>query len=304
MTIKSLDAKCIADFTAYCRAHRADVDDSFLYEEDLNAFQPGEENPTAVAWEDGRIVAVASILCNEYMRLGNRARFRIFHCEDRNASTYAALLQAVLPLVSGAHYLDCYAHQQDTPLRAALEAQHFVVERQSHLLQRKDLPVGEVLLPDGFTIAAYAPGADAAAWCAVRNVAFATLKGSETPITEEMADRRNASAIPGGAMVLRFGPQAVGVVRADEDDIDGSIANIGPLAIAPDCQGRGFGRMLLRAALQNAKNQGYSRAVLCVNDENTRATALYLQEGFEIVETVVCYRYDFCSEGPFTLSPC
>lgn len=49
MNIELLDPSRIPDFTAYCRAHRTEVDDSFLYDEDLEAFQPSQENPTVEA---------------------------------------------------------------------------------------------------------------------------------------------------------------------------------------------------------------------------------------------------------------
>lgn len=295
MNIELLDQSRIPDFTAYCRAHRAEVDDSFLYDGDLDAFEPGEESPTVMAWEDGRLVGAASLILDKYMRRGNRARFRIFHCQNGDASLYGALFQAILPLVHSVRYLDCFTHDQTEPLRHSLQSLGFVEERQSNLLIRDCSPIGEVHLPAGFSIDTYIPGKDAAAWCAVRNEAFATLKGSETPITEAMADQGNADALPGGALLLRFGPDVVGIVRT-EDNIEGPIANIGPLAIAPACQGRGFGRMLLRAALLHAREQGFDRAILCVNGDNTPAMSLYLQEGFQLTETVVCYRYDMRSQ--------
>ena len=68
--------------------------------------------------------------------------------------------------------------------------------------------------------------------------------------------------------------------------------NIGPLAIIPEYQGKGLGRILLRTILNFAKDKNYKRTILCVNAENERAKALYIQEGFKQVEGVVCYKYD------------
>jgi GNAT superfamily N-acetyltransferase len=45
-----------------------------------------------------------------------------------------------------------------------------------------------------------------------------------------------------------------------------------------------LGRSLLRAVLLFAKDKGYKAAILCVNAENERAKALYIQEGFKQVE--------------------
>lgn len=69
--------------------------------------------------------------------------------------------------------------------------------------------------------------------------------------------------------------------------------NIGPLAIIPEYQGQGLGRLLLRASLQFAKEKGYHKTILSVNGENERAQALYVNEGFRQVEGVACYEYIF-----------
>jgi mycothiol synthase len=68
--------------------------------------------------------------------------------------------------------------------------------------------------------------------------------------------------------------------------------NIGPLAIIPEYQGKGLGRILLRASLRFAREKSYKRTILCVNAENERAKALYNQEGFRQVEAVACYVYN------------
>jgi mycothiol synthase len=131
----------------------------------------------------------------------------------------------------------------------------------------------------------------------VRNAAFATLKGSETPITTEMAEQSATDALEGGALLLCRGTEPVGIVKVGEDDFDGeTVAEIGPLALLPDWQGRGLGRQLLRAALCFAQESGYGQAGLCVNAENERAASLYLQEGFKKAETVICFRYDLNQE--------
>ena len=67
--------------------------------------------------------------------------------------------------------------------------------------------------------------------------------------------------------------------------------NIGPLAIQPKYQGQGLGRMLLRASLCFARDKAHTRVIPSVNGENERAKALYIQEGFQQVEAVVCYEY-------------
>lgn len=98
--------------------------------------------------------------------------------------------------------------------------------------------------------------------------------------------------LPGGMMFLFHHDKPVGIVRGAADEYEGEpIMNIGPLAILPEYQGRGLGRILLRAALRFAKEKSYASTILSVNGENERAKTLYLQEGFRQVEAVVCYAY-------------
>jgi ribosomal-protein-alanine N-acetyltransferase len=62
-------------------------------------------------------------------------------------------------------------------------------------------------------------------------------------------------------------------VAADE-------AHVLNVCAAPDVQGRGHGRRLLRALLQLARGRGVRRVFLEVRPSNTTAIALYHAEGF------------------------
>jgi ribosomal-protein-alanine N-acetyltransferase len=55
------------------------------------------------------------------------------------------------------------------------------------------------------------------------------------------------------------------------------------IAIAPDRQGQGFGRKLLRKAANTAKKEGAERIVLEVRPSNLRARAIYERAGFEFL---------------------
>lgn len=46
MQLKSLDEVNVNDFVDYCLKHRNEVDDSFLYDQDLEGFKISSENPT------------------------------------------------------------------------------------------------------------------------------------------------------------------------------------------------------------------------------------------------------------------
>ena len=57
-------------------------------------------------------------------------------------------------------------------------------------------------------------------------------------------------------------------------------AHLLTVCVAPEQQGRGYGRTLLRAILQIARGRGAERVFLEVRPSNTGAIALYFDEGF------------------------
>ncbi len=59
-------------------------------------------------------------------------------------------------------------------------------------------------------------------------------------------------------------------------------ANIDNIAVNPACQGRGFGRTLLHAAIDNMRSMGLNRCMLEVRESNVAARALYENNGFII----------------------
>jgi mycothiol synthase len=46
--IEALGMDKVKDFADYCRKHKSEVDESFIYEEDLRDFNPDNENPTYI----------------------------------------------------------------------------------------------------------------------------------------------------------------------------------------------------------------------------------------------------------------
>lgn len=295
MKIEVLKNERMADFVDYCKRHRSEIDDSFLYDEDLRDFEANHENPTYIATDEkGVIVAVASLIVDDYNRRGKKGRFRIFHSEIENIECCKELLLAILGHVEGLNKLNVFVPVVNKKLMEIVEALSFEVERYSFLLVRGDAEVPALNLPVDYEIRAFRAGVDEGTWCEVRNAGFAKLQGSETPATPEMIAKMILSEdnIEGGMMIMYHKERAVGVVRGERDEYEDSpIMNIGPLAIIPEYQGKGLGRILLRASMQLAKEKGYDRTVLCVNGENERAKALYIQEGFKQVEAVICYKY-------------
>lgn len=296
MKVEALKMEQLEDFRAYCKKHRKELDDSFLYDEDLENFKIEAENPTYILTDiSGNIRGAASLILDDYHRKGKRARFRIFHSELHDDQSYKQLFEETLKHTDSLDHVFLFVPLLNQKMKDVMEKLNFGVERYTFLLVRDDLEVRAPAIPPGFEIRSYRPGMDEDAWCMVRNAAFSKLKGSETPITLEMAAKMATESdyLDGGMMILYKNDQPVGVVRGSDDEYEDSpIMNIGPLAILPEYQGKGLGRVLLRAALKFSKEKGYKRCVLCVNADNEQAKALYLQEGFEQTEGVVCYRYE------------
>lgn len=296
MKVETLKAEHLEAFKAYCKNHRKDLDDSFLYDEDLQKYKVDADNPTYLLTDSkGAIKGTASLILDDYHRRGKRARFRIFHVESQDEQHYKQLFEEILTHTESLDHVFLFVPLLNQKLQDVMEKLEFDVERYTFLLVRENLEVGDPSIPDGFEIKSFRPGADEDAWCLVRNAAFSELKGSETPITPEMVAKMPSESdyLEGGMMILYKDGQPVGVVRGSDDEYEGSpIMNIGPVAILPEYQGKGLGRALLRVSIKFSKEQGYKRCVLCVNADNEQAKALYLQEGFVQTEGVVCYRYE------------
>jgi mycothiol synthase len=293
--IEFLREERIADFAAYCRRHRKGIDESFLYDDDLERFRPSEEDPTYIlANERGEVVGAASLILDEYRRSGRAGRFRILHVERESLDAYQALMQAMLRHSDGLDRLYVFVPTANTRLIEIVQGLGFSAERYSFALVRGDLKVPDPCFPEGYQVMPFIRGTDEEIWCQVRNAAFANLKGSEAPITPSMVAEMAAGSagLDGGMLILFHGERPVGVVRGAVDEYEGLPAmEIAPLAIIPDYQGRGLGRSLLRTALKLARDRSFSQTILSVNAENERAVSLYEQEGFRQVEAVVCYGY-------------
>jgi mycothiol synthase len=296
MKIEILKNNRIEDFVKYCRKYRKVIDDSFLYDEDLDKFKPDDENPTFIITnQQGEIAAAASLIIDDYNRRGRKGRFRILHSEIDDINCYSMLMEAILNYTEGLDKLFVFIPLVNVNLIKSIEQLNFKAERYSFILVRENLAVPEFKLPKDYEIKTFRPGIDEETWCSVRNAGFAKLKGCETPMTFDMVINMISSDvnIEGGLKILYHKDKPVGVVRGTKDEYEDSpIMNIGPLAIIPEYQGKGLGRILLRYILNFAEEQSYKRTILCVNAENERAKALYIKEGFKQTEGAVCYRYD------------
>lgn len=294
MQAEKLLQKDKENFIAFCLKHRNKVDDSFLYDKDLENFTPDEENPTYIVKKDGNIIAAASLILDDYHKRGRSGRFRIFYSEDNNPNTYSILLSEAIKYRREINKVFLFVPLTNSELSDNIKSIHFAVDRYVYLLIREITGPQVIDLPDGYSVREFQPDKEEEDWCYIRNTAFSNLKGNSTPITPEMVRKQVGSPeyLEGGLLFLMHNSNPVGIIRGANDDYEGEPAmNIGPLAILPAYQGKGLGRQLLRAALDFAQKMNYKKAVLCVNADNERAKELYLKEGFVQVEGVIAYEY-------------
>ncbi|WFR55664.1 GNAT family N-acetyltransferase [Anaerocolumna sp. AGMB13025] len=282
------------DFITYCKKHRSEIDDSFLYDNDLEKFEPDEDNPTFVIKENGVIVAVVSLVMDDYHRSGKNGRFRIFHSEKQDINLYSILLEEILKYTKGLNKVFSFVPFVNKELSGIMENLQFKAERYVFLLMKEIKERPQITFPEGFYVRTFESGKDEIEWCKIRNTAFLSLKGNSTPITPDMITKQLSKPdyLEGGFMFLMHEDKPVGIIRGAKDEYEGEPAiYIGPIAILPEYQGKGLGRQLLRTMLEYADKLKYKKTVLCVNAENDKAKELYLKEGFVQVEGVASYEY-------------
>ena len=90
---------------------------------------------------------------------------------------------------------------------------------------------------------------------------------------DSLAAGHVAEALEGGAELLGYFVALVGV-----DEL-----HLRNLTIAPPWQGQGLGRALLDAVSSQGRERGLQRLLLEVRESNSRAQALYLRQGFEVI---------------------
>lgn len=295
LKVVELSKERVSDFINYCKTHRSNIDDSFLLDEDLEKFQVNTNNPTYIVTDNNEnIVAAASIILDKQSS-HKKSRFRVFHSELNDVRIYENLLENILKHTDNLEKIFMFVPIHNKELINNINDLKFKVERYVFILLREldNIPIFK--LPEEYTIKSLELENDEETWCQVRNTAFSTVLGNDTPITSSKVKDMVLSKeyLEGGCMILYHKDKAVGCIGCFLDEhANEPVISIGPLAIIPEYQGRGLGRILLRAGMDFAKNKSYNKTVLCVNADNEKAKSLYIQEGYKEVEGVACYYLD------------
>ncbi|MFE9770319.1 GNAT family N-acetyltransferase [Streptomyces sp. NPDC005931] len=104
---------------------------------------------------------------------------------------------------------------------------------------------------------------------------------------------------PRDHLVAEYDGRLVGYVRLGFPTALASNAHVRQirgLAVAEDARGRGVGRALVRAAVEEARRRGARRITLRVLGHNTTARALYESEGFVVTGV---QPEEFCVDGTY-----
>ncbi len=284
----------LQSFKNFCVKYRNMVDDTFLDDEDLDSIVPGPENPTFLYLEGSKIVAVASLMMDEYNIRENRSRFRILFSEKESRGIYEGIFHRILIHAQDLEKVYIKVPTFNDILMDRIERLGFIRQRYTYLMVRGDDPVRDEDLPEGFALRSFDPERDIDEWCRVRNIVFATVKGSETPLTPQMvSDFIGANDyLSGGMIMLTYKGENIGMVRGTRSEYEGKpVMNISSVGVLPEYQGRGFGRILLREAIRYAKRSGFDRTIISVNADNEDARKIYDRERFKEIEGIVCYEY-------------
>lgn len=106
--------------------------------------------------------------------------------------------------------------------------------------------------------------------------------GAQSDSTVEQLTERFDSALRDGHLILTlcYQDRIVGTIGIHPTGITG--VHSLTMSILTDFRGRGWGRRLIAAALDAARERGVRKIVLEVLSDNGRAIALYCSAGFEI----------------------
>ena len=296
MKITVLSQKWLQPLKAYFIAHRYEHDESYLYEEDLEAFiVDSKENPTWLYIIDGSIRGVLSFMMTDYFLKGHKTRIRMFHCEEGYEEGYEKLWKKVPRNGFNLDYAEMFIPRERTASIETVGDLGFQYFRTSYVLIRKEQEVIMPPLPEGYGFRYFIAGADESYYMKIRNEAFANLEGSKVPMDMTMVKElvNEPYQLEDGIIFLTYGQQPVGFVRMiEEDDPTGKYGFVAPLCIVPEHQGKGLGKALLLKGIEQSVKMGYPNTMLSVNGENENAIRLYTKVGFEKDMIVDCFHYD------------
>lgn len=143
----------------------------------------------------------------------------------------------------------------------------------------------------GVTVREFRPGRDDAAWLALNSRAFATHPEQGRWTQTDLDQRLTASWFtPKTLLLAESDGEVVSSVWVKPPDPSGA-GELYVLAVDPDAQGRGLGRLMTNRALATLQGMGAESVVLWVDAENEPALKTYESTGFTVDVRDVQYTY-------------
>jgi mycothiol synthase len=164
-------------------------------------------------------------------------------------------------------------------------------------------PLPEPVFPPGVGLRAYRPGADDDAWVALNAAAFAGHPEQGAWTIDDLRTRlRQPWFDPAGFLLAERDGELLGFhwtkihgeppgrPAGTAPHPHAAIGEVYVLGVAPAANGTGLGTALTLAGLHHLRSRGLDRAMLYVDESNTRAAALYRRLGFVTWSTDVAFR--------------
>ncbi|MGA9532729.1 MAG: GNAT family N-acetyltransferase [Anaerolineales bacterium] len=284
----------VAALIQYCAEHGSEHDDSYL---PGASFAVSAEQPSYLLLDHDEIAGAISLMRTDRFTQAGKARFSIFHSVSHTEVAYRRLFDAIQPHIAGLQEVYLFIPEQRRRVRHILEGLGFAVSRYSFVLVNRDLHRQHPEFPANFAVRGLTSDDDAglADFARQLNINFAELAGHADISAEEIRCWFDDDEyLDGGLSVLETDGRVIGTAWVTREYGDEDRAELSALGVAPPYRGSGFGRGLLRWASRFALDHGFQSLVLSVNAENEQALQLYRTEGYELIETVVCYTFS-CS---------
>ncbi|OHD22508.1 MAG: hypothetical protein A2Y38_23130 [Spirochaetes bacterium GWB1_59_5] len=283
------------DFLAYCAAHGAEHDESYI---PGAAWEFGDDYPSfLLQGEDGSVRGAAAVMLGPSLRAARKARIAILHVSgEATELEYRNLLASVVASIKdSAEELYLFIPEALVELRAILGRAGFSFERTAFLMRTEtstpEHPTRAAVFPEGYSSSPVMAGdiSAIAEFIATRNRNFREVKGSSDARTEDLVSFIASGEYLEGGLVRLVAPDGgtCGTLRVERDEEDGS-AFIGTISVDKNHRGKGLARGLIRTALSIAGNAGIQAAFLSVNADNSAALDLYRKEGFSVVKAMTC----------------
>lgn len=151
----------------------------------------------------------------------------------------------------------------------------------------RQLPIDDIAELGNAHLRTFVVGQDEEAWLGVNNRAFAHHPEQGGWNGETLASRMAQPWFDAaGFVILEIDQRMAGFCWTKIDrDIDAELGEIYVIAVDPDFQGLGLGKILVLAGLDSLCTRGATRAMLFVDAQNTSAVEMYQELGFTVNRT-------------------